>query len=177
MGDGIPSNPETTTSLYTQKAHMEEEAIVASVETKNIRQDSVPERGGKDIERGLFIQTGKKVAINKWLQSGKERDNAYLYQQTFGRKVLGRESEIRRISQYKEREQNYEGQNPRCYKELRSSGNIETFNTLVQPVQAGIQSEWGHEISSRYERSQSIYGSETFQNGRNFYFTRSHSEE
>jgi ribosomal protein S1 len=52
-----------------------------------------------------------------------------------------------------------------------------TFNTLVQLVQAGTQSKWGHEISSRYERGQSIYGSETLQNGRNPYFARSHSKE
>jgi hypothetical protein len=44
---------------------VEEEANVASVETKNIRQDSAPERGGENIERGPIIQTGKKVAINK----------------------------------------------------------------------------------------------------------------
>jgi hypothetical protein len=79
------------------------------VENKNIRQDSTPERGGENIERGSSIDTGKKVAINKWIQSSKERDNAYLYQQIIGRKLLERESEIRRIPQYKQREQDYEG--------------------------------------------------------------------
>jgi hypothetical protein len=41
----------------------------ANVETKYIKQDSAPERGGENIERGPIIQTGKKVAINKWIQS------------------------------------------------------------------------------------------------------------
>jgi hypothetical protein len=48
---------------------VEEEANVASVETKNVRQDSAPERGRENIERGLIIKTGKKVVINKWIQS------------------------------------------------------------------------------------------------------------
>jgi hypothetical protein len=143
---------------------MEEEANVASVETKNTRQDSAPERGGENIKRGSTIQTGKKVAINKWIQSSKERDYAYLYQQTFGRKLLERESEIRRIPQYKQREQDYEGKDSGCDKEWGSSRNPKTPNTMVQSVQAGTQSKWGHEISNRHERSQPIYDPETFQN-------------
>jgi hypothetical protein len=77
---------------------VEEETDMATMENKNIRQGSAPERRGENIERGPIIQTGKKVAINKWIQSGKERDYAYIYQQTFGRKLLEREFEIRRIS-------------------------------------------------------------------------------
>jgi hypothetical protein len=46
---------------------MEEKAIVATVENKNIRQDSAPERGGEIIERGLTINTGKKVVFDKWI--------------------------------------------------------------------------------------------------------------
>jgi hypothetical protein len=45
---------------------VEEEADMASVETKNTRQDSTSKTGGKNIERGPIIQTGKKVAINKY---------------------------------------------------------------------------------------------------------------
>jgi hypothetical protein len=33
---------------------------MTSVETKNIRQDSAPERGGENIERGPIINTGKR---------------------------------------------------------------------------------------------------------------------
>jgi hypothetical protein len=91
---------------------MEEEANMVSVEIKNTSQDSAPERGGENIERGPIINTGKKVAINKWIQSSKEKNYAYLHQQKFVRKVLERESEIRRISQYKEREQNHEREDP-----------------------------------------------------------------
>jgi hypothetical protein len=69
---------------------MEKETNVASVKTKNIRQDSAPERGGENIKRGRIINTGKKVVINKWIQSSKERDYAYLYQQIVGRKLLER---------------------------------------------------------------------------------------
>jgi hypothetical protein len=36
----IPSNPEAIITLHTQETHMEEEANMASVETKNTRQDS-----------------------------------------------------------------------------------------------------------------------------------------
>jgi hypothetical protein len=92
---------------------------------------------------------------------------------------LGRKSEIRRISWYKEREQNYEGEDSGYYKDKEQcfSGNPKKFNMLLQPLQAGTQNKWGHEISSRHEICQSIYGSETFQNGRNPYLTRSHSEE
>jgi hypothetical protein len=79
----IPSNPEAITNLHTQETHTEEEANMASVETKNIMQDSAPKRGGKNIERGPIINTGKKVAINKWIQSSKER-------KTYGRKVLNK---------------------------------------------------------------------------------------
>jgi hypothetical protein len=122
------------------------------VETKNTRQDSAPERGGENTEKGPIINTGKKVAINKWIQSSKQRDYAYLYQQTYERKVLGIESEIRRISRYKEGEQDYERKNSGCYKERCSSGNPEIFNMLVQLLQAGTQSKWGHETSGRYER-------------------------
>jgi hypothetical protein len=39
---------------------MEEEANMVSVETKNIRQDSAPERGREDIKRGLIINTGNQ---------------------------------------------------------------------------------------------------------------------
>jgi predicted transcriptional regulator len=84
----IPSNLKAVTSLHTQETHVEEEAIIDSVETKNIRQDSAPERGGENIERGSIINTGKMVAINKWIQSNKERDYAYIYQQTFSRKRI-----------------------------------------------------------------------------------------
>jgi hypothetical protein len=49
------------------------------------------------------------VVINRWLQFSQEGNYANLYEQTYGRKTLGRESEIRRISWYKEREQDYEG--------------------------------------------------------------------
>jgi hypothetical protein len=90
------------------------------------------------------------------IQSSKERDNAYLYQQIVGRKILERESEIRRISWYKEREQNYEGEDPGCYKEWCFSGNPKTFNTLVQPIQTGTQSKWGHEINSRHAQGISL---------------------
>jgi hypothetical protein len=59
---------------------------------------------------------------------------------------------------------------------IKNSILIKTPKNLI-PIQAGTQSKWRHEISSRYERSQSIYGSETLKNGRNPYLTRSHSEE
>jgi hypothetical protein len=51
------------------------------VETKDIRQDSAPERGGEIFERGSTINTGKKVAINKWMHSNQEGNYANLYQQ------------------------------------------------------------------------------------------------
>jgi hypothetical protein len=117
-----------------------------------------------------FLSTSKKIVSQKWIQSGKEGNYTNLYQQTYDRKVLKRESEIRRISWYKEREQDYEGEDSGCYKEQCFSGNPKKFNMLVQLIQAGT-------ISSRHERGKSIYGSETLQNGRNPYLTRSHSEE
>jgi hypothetical protein len=118
-----------------------------------------------------------KVAINKWIQSRKKRDYAYIYQQTFGRKLLEKKSEIRRISWYKQKEQDYEGEDSGCYKEQCSNKNSQEFNMLVQLIQAGTQGKWGHETSSRYERGQPIHGPKTLQNGRNLYLTRSHSEE
>jgi hypothetical protein len=56
----IPSNPEATASLHTQKAHMEEETDVASMKNKNIRQGSAPERGGENIERGRLSILAKR---------------------------------------------------------------------------------------------------------------------
>jgi hypothetical protein len=63
--------------------------------------------------------------------------------------------------------------NTRCYKEQCFSGNPKKINTLVQSVQAGTKNKWGYED----EKSQSIYSSETLQNERNFYLTRSHSKK
>jgi hypothetical protein len=40
-----------------------------------------------------------------------------IYTNNYGRKILERESEIRRISRYKQGEQDYEGKNPGCDKE------------------------------------------------------------
>jgi hypothetical protein len=71
------------------------------------------------------------VAINKWLQSSQEGNYANLYEQTYGRKILERKSEIRKISQYKEREQDYEGKDTRCYKEWCFIGDFNKFNMLV----------------------------------------------
>jgi hypothetical protein len=43
---------------------VEEEANVVFVETKNTKQDSAPERGGENTERGVIINTGKRKSIN-----------------------------------------------------------------------------------------------------------------
>jgi hypothetical protein len=69
--------------------------------------------------------------------------------------------------------QDYEGKDPGCYKEQCFSGNPKKINTLVQSIQTSTKNKWGYED----ERSQAIYGSETLQNGRNFYLTRSHSKK
>jgi hypothetical protein len=81
------------------------------------------------------------VAISKCLQSREEGTYANLYKQIQGRKILGKESEIRRISQYKKREQDNETEDRGSSEEWCFSGNPKKFNMLVQVLQVRTKSK------------------------------------
>jgi hypothetical protein len=64
--------PQAIISLHTQETPMEEIQDVEVVETKNIRQGLAPGGRREVIKTGLIDNTGKEVALSKWLQSREE---------------------------------------------------------------------------------------------------------
>jgi hypothetical protein len=173
----IPSNPETATSLHTPETTLEEEENVAFVEKVSTRPDSERGKGGNDSQRRTTCSASQKVAYNKWLRHRQERDNAYIHEPRRGGKILERESEVRGISRYKEGEQNYGSENKGCNKKRCAGSNEQKLNQMVQSLSLGSQSQRRYEIGGGHAGSQSIYGPETFQDGRYPNSRRSYSSE
>jgi hypothetical protein len=163
----ILSKPETATSLHPKEVIVVENEVVDLMETEGtkIRPEGTDRGGGKSSQRGPIKDIFAAVAHSRSGIFSKKRNDANLYGQNPGGKVLEGKHTVQGILGERTGNEDYGQENKRRDNQRSIDRDGQKVTKVVQSVQISPEIEWELPASSRYAGSKSVYETDIFQNG------------